>query len=293
MDSLYISTIWRGVRWEDSGIIWKVNLGTYEIVDKFYINRSEMVIPPNSEKAGHRSIRGMCFWSGDFWVGGYNFIAKINPNEFSIVEIYFSDECMDIHNIYSSEEGIVVTSTLNNSIFVFDGTEFNKVVDLTNVFPNNNTKPDTLHLNSLCEGLALLCTYENAHSAIVNIEAGKVLFTDDKFVHAHDLVYIKSGEIITNSSVDQKVLAIDLYGGTFRVLFDYRKYNPGKDSDIAKWGWLRGLYYDGKSDTLFVGTSPASVLIFRDVSNDISLEKDISLSEDVNMAVFDIIAGVA
>lgn len=295
MSNLFVSTIWRGVPWQDSGIVWNIDLDTYEVVDKFFINRDPSVIQPTVENSGHRSVRGMCFWKGSFWVAGYNFIAKVNSDKLEIKDVWFSDECTDIHNIYAEEEHIKITSTYNNSVFSFDGSTFEKMLDLTQVFLNDNTLPDTLHLNSLLDDYALLCTYDSSKSAIVNIKTNQVVFTSDDFIFAHDIQRIGTGELVTNSSGTSKLLAVNTEDKSFRVLFDYKAYNPGDDSVLSKWGWIRGLCYDSDKDMLYVGAPPATVFVFSNVSTDMKLERFIKLYTHVDLhihvdlSVFDIV----
>jgi len=294
MTELLVSSIWRGVRWENSGVLWHVNLNNNSVKEVFYLNRDPKIGKPRIPKGGHRSARGMCFWKGCYWVSGYDFIAKISLNPFTVKEVYSDKTCLDIHSIYDGGDSILITSTYNNSVFKFDGQRFKKILDLTDTFINTNTLPDSLHLNTLLGDYAVLCTYDQVKSAIVDTNKKQIIFTHDDYIFAHDLQIINTGEFVTNSSGTSKLFAVCKDGSNSRVLFDYNKYKKGEDSKLSKWGWLRGLCYDKISDKLYVGVPPSTVLIFSNVSNNIELTYELELykyiNNDINidLSVFDI-----
>ena len=294
MSNLIVSAIWRGVDWKDSGLLWSVSSDGNLLEDPFYINRDPMIKRPSVEKIGHRSARGVCYWGESYWVAGYDFIAKLGVGPFTIESVHRHPDCLDIHNIYDAGDNILVTSTYNNSIFRFDGDRFTKILDLTDVFVNTNTPPDTLHLNSLLGDYAILCTYENINSAVVNMKEKRVVFSNEEYMFGHDLQKIGTGEYVTNSSGKSKLIAFR-EDGSFRVLFDYKEYRSGEDSALSKWGWVRGLCYDEDSDILFMGAPPAAVFVFSNVSTNMKLEREIPLYKyvdlgfHIDLSVFDII----
>lgn len=61
------------------------------------------------------------------------------------------------------------------------------------------------------------------------------------------------------------------------------------DTPVAAAGWLRGLAYDKKEDLLFLGSSPAEIIVLTDILTEPRVIKTIKINDDICESVFDIL----
>lgn len=284
---IYVSTVGRGKQLEESSKVYLVDIESSETIKGARI--PEATIDLENPRGGCRGCRGLAWWQGELWAAGFDGLFRLHPGTLRLEKGYWSQECRDIHQIYTHSDGILLTSTWNNCIFLFNplNGSFDKIQDLSSDYEGEQVDPnipDTLHMNSLCDDYALF----NRPGVIANIISKEIVYRFGSAGCGHDLHRLSTGEIAINLSASASTEAVNLETGRSRVLLDIQR-KPGLDSPSASHGWTRGMFYIPGEDVLLIGAAPAMVYILENVSMEPHIKKVVEISDEVVESVFDIL----
>lgn len=294
MKRIYVSTVGRGKEHEESSRVYCVDFDSGEILKSVRLPLAMFDL--KNPRGGTRGGRGLAFKNDlkgrlRLYAAGFDGIFKIDPDDMHIEKGWWSRKCQDIHQIYEVDNTLLLTNTLHNKItkFIPEHDSFSTLWDLSQYNeefghpPPNPGHPDFLHLNAILweEKLALICRT----GKIINFETGQLVCDNPEYLKgSHDLVKIKNGEICVNNSTARRVVAFN-QNWEPRILY---QSGPGEGSELAVYGWVRGMSYIEKEDMLLCGNAPAEVLALKNVTSTIEVKK-IKISDEIIESVFDIV----
>jgi len=309
---IYTSTVIRESKNRQTGFIYKIDWKQKKVLKKVPVPNP--MFSELGERGGRRGGRGICFWKDEVVVANYD-------------SLIFYDEALNfkrrishplfcaLHEICSSQEGIWVTSTGNEGLYLLDpktgnllyewfATEENILTKRPLEVPKHIIDRSKDYRSTLISGqdtlthLNCVSVYDDAvyvtlsrQSAIVQLRPElKIIVYCPSMENPHNGLRLNGGKFIINDTWNQcvrlfsddgiEVKNIDLKKFHIKIL---RQTSRLKGLlKVAKPGWLRGLaVIDDKR--ILAGTSPASI-----VQIDVEAEKMIGymqLSKDIRHSI--------
>lgn len=291
MNYIYVSTVIRGAAKEEASKIYKIDYATGTILNQVRLPLAMFDLA--NPRGGVRGARGLCFHHNKLYAAGFDGIFELRDDLF--IERGWWTELNGIHQIYSIGDKIQYAATRHNKIGSFDPVTQCWAVeeDLTSVHPgvpivdDGRGNQDTLHFNSFAGDYALF----NIVGGIASISQKKTLMVDEKYLGSHDLVVLPTGEVIMNHSRQSRTVAFDpLTWQESRVLLE-TPLTKATEKGIATDGFFRGMSYISETDTLLVGSAPASIYCLENASRRNSNDpyRHLKITGETIESVFDVI----
>lgn len=290
MKRVFVSTVGRGKLYAESSKFYCIDLDSDDLKSRM-LPLPMYNLASDNPRGGIRGARGMCWFQGRLYVANWDALFKVNPDSLFIEQGWWSDECQDIHQIYSTDDAIICISTRNNSIYRFAQDRFEKVEDFTDV--HRGKAPimevhgkDTLHINAMDRELVNF-----AKIGIVYDKTTRSVRISDEmtFGYSHDLVHISDKEFATNLSKHKRTVVVSKDTWQISRILLQEPDEEAAPGALAVPGWTRGLYYVPSRDTLLIGSSPAKIHILEKVSSPNPIRRTVVLADDVVESVFDIL----
>lgn len=298
----YVSTVGRGKQKEEASRVYKIDLDSGATLASVRLPLSMFDLA--NPRGGCRGGRGLAaFGTHTIFAAIFDGICELDAETLFIRECHWYGEPLqdarDIHQIYMREKGeLLIVNTWTNSTnhVAVHSPDWKKwalsaPTDFSDVYAGKPAEEchiplgcrDTLHLNSICDKqkYGLLCKV----GAILDLETRKIIYEDNCLRGSHDLHWINHEEVAINLSRHCKTVAFNPITKEFRDLY---VAPGGPDGEMAKHGWMRGMSYISKTDTLLLGSAPAQVVELRDV-NTSPQARIISISDEIVESVFDVI----
>lgn len=291
MKRIYVSTVGRGKEKQESSKIYCIDTDTEQIIAEVKLPLSMLDLA--NPRGGVRGARGLCFYDGSLFAAGFDGIFRIDEDLF-IDKGIWSKYVRDIHQIYpSTTGGIIQVATFTNEIAHYNpysGQHYYKR-DYSNIHPGLPAPDwfpgcrDTLHINSVSEHYGLA-----AKAAIIfDLKTEEILLEDQELLKgSHDIWELPTGEVAINNSRMCRTITLNQFTWKLeRTLYQETKTDGG--SEYAKRGWTRGMFYLPEQDIMFIGSSPAEVIILENISGETKISKRIKISDEIVESIFDVI----
>jgi len=294
---IYVSTVGRGKRKEEASRVYKIDTSSGKILTSVRLPLSMTDL--ENPRGGCRGGRGLAFHKNKLYAAIFDGVCELNPDDLFIKKCYWFKEIKDIHQIYSMPDSLVVINSWNNQWGMVTKGEWKLKQDLSNLHIGEPINPafislgctDTLHLNSICVSEDTIFPYGllSKAGAIVNLNNNTILMDNkDLLRESHDIWPINNFEVAVNLSPHGKTVTIDTRTWELsRVLYEA---GEGEGSEIARYGWMRGMSYIPHTDTLLLGSSPAQVVVLSNINTeDRPTSKIIPIADQIVESVFDVI----
>ena len=254
----------------------------------------------DNERGGERGLRGISVLDDRIIVADSGGLIELDKETFQIVKRFRDDKIFkSIHEICYFDDSIWVTSTAYDSIarvsLDFNLTGFWEVVgesmqdykvlnSLKEIEPNDAPTEDNYHINSIgshsgrlvCSGL-ITCLYD-FHS--MNVIGPMPMMPNESKSFIHN--FYEYDDMLLANLTNWGCLGISKDKNTFRFIKIPRmKKAVYYSDDIAANNWNRGLARH--ENTVFIGSSPARVLVYNMKEN--TFDKEIKLSNDIRHCV--------
>jgi hypothetical protein len=293
MRIVYVSTVGRGVQGEESSKVYKIDLDTGEILASVRLPLAMFDLA--NPRGGVRGGRGLAFHDGKLYAAIFDGICELNPDDLFIYRCDWFRELKDIHQLYSRFGELYAVNTWKNEWGAVNDGQWDFVQNVSS-YHEGVPAPvdlldmgcrDTLHLNSLCFDARDVYGMLNKVGAIANLSTLTIVMEDELLLGAHDLCLINENEIAVNLSRTCSTVAIDT--NTWTVSRELYQAPDGADGQFAKFGWMRGMSYIPKTDTLLLGSAPAQVIELTGVNSGNPVANTVLISDEVTESVFDVV----
>lgn len=228
------------------------------------------------ERGGRRGLRGITSFEGLIWVASSDTLWGLRPDNLSLQRIVTHPWMSSVHEIEASRDGVWVTSTGGNGIFLV-GTDqqATKAAWLTGE-PVEDLRiildQDKYHINTVFETGEEVYAYANFTGQVFRMFPGPVEEVMTLETHCHNVVLTEFGWFRNQSR--KSILSIGE-----RSLEMPRRGQPGQ---FTLPGWLRGMSRFANGNFL-VGTSPAS--LYEVDPHNMQIVDEMILTDDVQWTI--------
>lgn len=206
------------------------------------------------DRGGRRGLRGITFFKDLIWVASCETLFGLDTQSLELRRIISHPYMSHIHEIEATDEGIWVTSTGGNGIFLIDETQ-NPLKEIwLNGKPTEDLRihlereRDKFHINSVFAENGEVFFYSPITGQVFRALPPPVVEVVKLETGCHNVVKTRYGWFRNVS--DQAIVRI----GEKEIQIP--KY--GKETKFTKPGWLRGMAWLSETRVL-IGSSPAMI----------------------------------
>lgn len=285
MRRIYVSTVGRGKQKEESSKIYCLDYDTGKTIAEVKLPLSMLDL--GNPRGGCRGARGLAWRKGEVVAAGFDGLFQLDPEDLFVRNGNWFRNMRDIHQIYLNEDGdLDIVATFTNEVcnltYRMDYSDIHPGEPAPDWFPGCK---DTLHLNSISENYGLC----SKAAIIIDRKNRKVAFESEEYLKgSHDIWELPTGEVVINNSKQCRTVAFnpETWEVT-RILYQETETEGG--SELAKRGWTRGMFYMPQNDMMLIGSSPAEVIVLKNISGNTSIQKRIKISDEIVEATFDVL----